>query len=141
MKSSVAKINPRKILFSRKFVHANFSTFFKVHKMAYHLTYISWLPVELPYVKVEKFACTNFRENKISRGLIFATEDFNYFAVTYFREFREWRNFCVFRVEKFSRISRVVDFLNFRENLFSNWGPVILGLGGGTLVFDHPTIP
>ena len=40
-------------------------------------------------LKVEKFACTNFRENKISRGLIFATEDFNYFAVTYFREFRE----------------------------------------------------
>ena len=40
-------------------------------------------------LKVEKFACTNFRENKISRGLIFATEDLNYFAVTYFREFRE----------------------------------------------------
>ena len=92
-------------------------------------------------LKIENFACTNFRENKISRGLIFATEDFNYFAVTYFREFREWRNFCVFRVEKFSRISRVVDFLNFGENLFLNWGPVIFGLGGGTLVFDHPTIP
>ena len=40
-------------------------------------------------LKVEKFACTNFRENKISRGLIFATEDFDYFALTYFREFRE----------------------------------------------------
>ena len=31
MKSSIAKINPREILFSRKFVHANFSTF-KVNK-------------------------------------------------------------------------------------------------------------
>ena len=27
MKSSIAKINPREILFSRKFVHAKFSTF------------------------------------------------------------------------------------------------------------------
>ena len=92
-------------------------------------------------LKVEKFTCTNFREKKISRRLIFATEDFIYFAVTYFREFREWRNFCVFRVEELSRFSRVVDFLNFGKNLFSNWGPVIFGLGRGTLVFDHPTIP
>ena len=69
-------------------------------------------------LKVEKFACTNFREKKISRGLIFATEDFNYFAVTYFREFREWLIKLIFEVR-----------------------PSHIRPGGGTLVFDHPTIP
>ena len=40
-------------------------------------------------LKVENFACTNFRENKISRRLIFAIELFIFLAVTNFPEFRD----------------------------------------------------
>ena len=43
--------------------------------------------------KVEKLACTNFRENKISRGLIFAIELFIFFEITFFREFRDHYHF------------------------------------------------
>ena len=47
------------------------------------------------------FARRNFRDDKFSRGLIFANHIFPYFARTYFRELS---NFRVFRADLFSRI-------------------------------------
>ena len=46
-------------------------------------------------LKVENFACTNFRENKISRGLIFVIELFIFYVITFFREFRDHCHFLI----------------------------------------------
>ena len=73
-------------------------------------------------LKVLIFAGTYFRGNLFSREFIFAIGIFDYFAVTYFREFREFTNFHIFRDHLFSRISRFIDFLCIsRELIFAKF--------------------